>query len=326
MDTQKSCCAASRTQVDLGRDAASSTQVNIDRVADTNSSNKLEGMILIPDGEFHMGTDHGEGFPSDGEGPIRKVRMRSFYISPYAVTNAAFKAFVDDTGFITEAEQYGWSYVFHLLASDDVKKKVTNAPQQVPWWLVVEGAYWARPEGEDSHIEDRLDHPVVHISWNDAEQYCRWAGQRLPTEAEWEYAARGGLERKTYPWGDLLKQDNEHQCNIWQGKFPDKNHGSDGYVGTAPVHAYKPNGYGLYNMSGNVWEWCADSFTPEYHTVTEVDNPFFSKETGKKSMRGGSYLCHQSYCNRYRLAARSSNTPDSSTGNCGFRTVADATV
>jgi len=280
-------------------------------------------MILIPAGEFHMGTDHKEGFASDGEGPIRKVKMRSFYIAPYAVTNAAFKGFVDQTGYITEAERFGWSYVFHLLVSDEVKRKVTNAPQQVPWWLVVEGAYWAQPEGEDSDIADRLNDPVVHISWHDAEQYCRWAGQRLPTEAEWEYAARGGLERRTYPWGDLLKQDNEHHCNIWQGKFPDKNHASDGYIGIAPVDAYKPNGYGLYNMSGNVWEWCADWFTPEYHIVTGNDNPFYMTSTGKKSMRGGSYLCHQSYCNRYRVAARSSNTPDSSTGNCGFRTVAD---
>ncbi|MEK3884726.1 formylglycine-generating enzyme family protein [Paenibacillus sp. PL2-23] len=276
-------------------------------------------MVTIPAGEFMMGTDSPEGFPADGEGPARMVAMDAFQISPYAVTNADFKAFVDATGYITEAERFGWSYVFHLLVSEETKAMVANVPQAVPWWLVVHGAYWAAPEGSDSSISERMNHPVIHISWNDAQAYCEWAGVRLPTEAEWEYAARGGLERKTYPWGDLLKQDGKHQCNIWQGKFPVKNNASDGYVGTAPVDAYEPNGYGLYNVSGNVWEWCSDGFTPAYHQVTPAKNPHYTKKTEKRSMRGGSYLCHRSYCNRYRVAARSSNTPDSSTGNCGFR-------
>jgi|DewCreStandDraft_2_1066082.scaffolds.fasta_scaffold22251_1 formylglycine-generating enzyme required for sulfatase activity len=336
MDTPKSCCAAGRELVESAKYVSaetthSSTEVQEVRTHDSTEhdvskrNNALrETMIHIPAGEFDMGTDNADGFPSDGEGPVRKVKVDGFYISPCAVTNAEFKAFVEDTGYITEAEQFGWSYVFHLLLSEEVKRKVENVPQQVPWWYVVQGAHWAQPEGEDSTIIERMNHPVVHISWNDAHAYCQWAGLRLPTEAEWEYAARGGLERKTYPWGDLLKQDGEHRCNIWQGKFPEKNHGSDGYVGTAPVNAYKPNGYGLYNVSGNVWEWCVDWFTPLYHKVTALDNPRFDQPTGKRSMRGGSYLCHQSYCNRYRVAARSSNTPDSSTGNCGFRCVADA--
>jgi len=279
--------------------------------------------VDIPGGMFEMGTNAADGFPGDGEGPARSIQVDAFRMSPHAVTNAQFQTFVQATGYRTEAEKYGWSYVFHLLVSEETSSKVHNVPHGVPWWLVVEGADWMRPEGPDSSISDRMDHPVVHVSWNDAEAFCAWAGARLPTEAEWEYAARGGLKGKTYPWGDLLKPDGRHRCNIWQGKFPVKNNASDGYIGTAPVDAYEPNGYGLYNVSGNVWEWCADWFSPEYHRATASVNPRFATDTGRRSMRGGSYLCHRSYCNRYRVAARSANTPDSSTGNCGFRPAAD---
>lgn len=270
-----------------------------------------------------MGTDSQEGFPQDGEGPIRKVKLSGFQISKYAVTNAEFMKFVDDTGYKTEAERFGWSYVFHLLVSEKMKQEVRDVPQQVPWWYVVDGACWKNPEGPGSDIEDRMNHPVIHLSWNDANAYCKWSGTRLPTEAEWEYAARGGLEQKKYPWGDELEPADEHRCNIWQGKFPVRNDGADGYIGTAPVDAFQPNGYGLYNMSGNVWEWCEDWFSPHYHKRTDKRNPKYMNETGVRSMKGGSYLCHHSYCNRYRVAARSSNTPDSSTGNCGFRVAAN---
>jgi len=320
VEHMKSCCAASRGSEHLRR---VDQEASVSELSAYDKLNMAERLIHIEGGTFDMGTDSAEGVLSDGEGPIRKVTVNSFRISPYAVTNAEFHSFVEATGYVTEAESFGWSYVFHLLASEQVREQVKDVPQGVPWWLVVEGAYWAKPEGKDSSIEDRMDHPVVHISWNDANAYCKWSGTRLPTEAEWEYAARGGLARRTYPWGDLLKPDGKHMCNIWQGKFPVKNNALDGYIGTAPVHAYEPNGYGLYNSSGNVWEWCADWFSPGYHRQTADLNPLYSQETGRKSMRGGSYLCHRSYCNRYRVAARSSNTPDSSTGNCGFRIAAD---
>jgi sulfatase modifying factor 1 len=259
------------------------------------------------------------GFPADGEGPVRTVRLSGFAICAYAVTNSQFADFVRDTGYVTDAERFNWSFVFHSQLPEPVKARVQRVPRQTPWWYPVTHAYWAQPEGAGSTVYDRLDHPVVHVSWNDAQAYCRWSGTRLPTEAEWEFAARGGLGQKLYPWGDELTPGGEHCCNIWQGRFPVVNTAHDGYAGTAPVHAFAPNGYGLFNVAGNVWEWCADWFSPEYHRVTDATNPLFSQDTGSRSMRGGSFLCHASYCNRYRVAARSSNAPDSSSSNVGLR-------
>jgi formylglycine-generating enzyme required for sulfatase activity len=182
-------------------------------------------------------------------------------------------------------------------------------------------AYWAQPEGPPSAILDRLDHPVVHVSWNDAKACCQWSQTRLPTEAEWEMAARGGLEQACYPWGSELTPDGRHLCNIWQGNFPDRNTLDDGYLGTAPVYAYEPNGFGLHDVVGNVWEWCEDVFSPRYHHITAATDPLYQESGPSRSLRGGSFLCHDSYCNRYRVAARSSNTPDSSASNTGFRVV-----
>ncbi|HZG85061.1 formylglycine-generating enzyme family protein [Paenibacillus sp.] len=323
--TIKSCCAPRRAN-DGETPAPAAAAERAPAAADEAAARckSTDGMIRLPGGTFLMGTDDEEGFPADGEGPVREVTVDSFLIDPYAVTNDQFAAFVRETGYVTEAERFGWSYVFHLLVPEDVKQTVTRVPQQTPWWYAVEGAYWAQPEGPGTSVEGRGDHPVVHISWNDADAYCRWAGKRLPTEAEWEYAARGGLVGKRYPWGDLLKHEGKHMCNIWQGKFPEKNNASDGYVGTCPVDAFEPNGYGLYNVSGNVWEWCADWFHPTYHREENRLNPKGPPAGSNRVMRGGSYLCHKSYCNRYRVAARSSNTPDSSTGNAGFRCAADA--
>lgn len=310
----KTCCTTSRPNSDK-------SAFKEQPITPKNASKA--GMIKIPGGEFMMGTSSKEGFPADGEGPARKVKVNSFFIDQTTVTNAQFSEFVKETGYITEAEQFGWSFVFYSLLSPTMIRKVRQVVRETPWWYTVEGACWYRPEGPDSNIDSRMDHPVIHISWNDANAYCQWAGKRLPTEAEWEYAARGGLEQKRYPWGDELMMNDQHNCNIWQGVFPKHNTEEDGYEGTAPAKSFPPNGYGLYNVSGNVWEWCSDWFTRSIHNRGGRDNPKGPKSGKAKVMRGGSYLCHESYCNRYRVAARSSNTPDSSSGNIGFRCVAD---
>lgn len=314
-----SCCGAGRLDGPLS--LKPEMPPNGQATNETGQIRFLADMAPIPGGSFLMGTDEPEGFPADGEGPVHRVTVAPFLMDRYAVTNRQFAAFVEETGYATDAERFGWSFVFHLFVSPAVAARQFPSPPQTPWWLAVEGADWLHPHGPDSGVADCLDHPVVHISWKDAAAFAEWAGKRLPTEAEWEFAARGGLEQKRYPWGDELKPGGEHRCNIWQGKFPVKNHASDGYAGTGPVNAYKPNGYGLYNMAGNVWEWCADWFSPSYYTSGEADNPQGPAAGEARVLRGGSYLCHSSYCNRYRVAARSRNTPDSSSGNMGFRCV-----
>lgn len=313
------CCSMSRSSV-----AATSLQNSMNLTS--SHPVKLptyDGMVYLASGEFLMGNSSNEGFPADGEGPVRKISLSPFYIDICTVTNQQFYEFVTSTGYQTKAERYGWSFVFYRLLSEKEYKKASLVVQQVPWWVQVNGADWSHPEGPESTINDRMDHPVVHISWNDANAYCAWAGKRLPTEAEWEYAARGGLVQKRFPWGDDLLMDGQHQCNIWQGEFPKTNTKEDGYEGTAPAKSYSPNGYGLYNMSGNVWEWCSDWFSRSVHTRGGRSNPKGPEIGKEKILRGGSYFCHESYCNRYRVAARSKNTPDSSTGHAGFRCAAD---
>lgn len=260
-------------------------------------------------------------FPDDGEGPVREVHLDPFEISCHAVSNLQFGDFVRETGYATDAERFGWSFVFEGLLPDDRRSELKTRAAETPWWLMVPHAYWAQPEGANSSVLGRMDHPVVHVSWNDAKAYCHWAGTRLPTEAEWEMAARGGLSQALYPWGDELMPAGAHRCNIWQGEFPGHNSIEDGYFGTAPVHAFQPNGYGLHNPVGNVWEWCEDYFSPTYHSRTQANNPLNTNAAPNRSMRGGSFLCHESYCNRYRVGARSSNSPDSSSSNVGFRVV-----
>lgn len=268
-----------------------------------------------------MGTNADEGFPADGEGPMHKVRVRAFLIDRTTVTNAEFAAFVAETGYQTDSERLGWSFVFYQLLPRDFPP--TRAIACAPWWRQVEGASWQHPEGPQSNVAERHDHPVVHVSWNDAAAFARWAGKRLPTEAEWEFAARGGLSKQRYPWGDELAPNDEHRCNIWQGRFPHENTADDGFIGTAPAESFPPNGYGLYNMAGNVWEWCADWFSPTYYQDSPRTDPKGPRAGTSRVIRGGSYLCHASYCNRYRVAARSSNTPDSATGHMGFRCARD---
>jgi formylglycine-generating enzyme len=273
-------------------------------------------------GTFIMGSND-QRFADDGEGPVRQVTLGEFVIACFAVSNLQFGDFVRATGYVTDAEKYGWSYVFAGFLPEQTRREIGSRAAETPWWVPTPHAWWAQPEGPPSNVLDRLDHPVVHISWNDAKAYCLWSGTRLPTEAEWEMAARGGLEQKTYPWGDELTAGGEHRCNIWQGDFPEHNTAEDGYAGTAPVHAFAPNGYGLYNMAGNVWEWCEDYFSPRYHQITTARDPLQGEPAPNRSLRGGSFLCHQSWCNRYRVAARSSNTPDSSASNIGFRVARD---
>jgi formylglycine-generating enzyme len=269
----------------------------------------------VPSQTFAMGDAFGDGARADGERPVHSVRVSAFDIDATTVTVADFRAFVGDTGYRTEAEAYGWSAVFHSAVTDD--DAVVGTMAGTPWWVGVSGADWAHPSGPSSVALD--DHPVVHVSWNDAQAYCSWAGRRLPTEAEWECAARGGSASQRYPWGDSLR--GEWACNIWQGTFPTFNSGDDGWHTTAPARTYLANGYGLYQMVGNVWEWCADWFSPTYYAMSPDADPPGPGLGVARVIRGGSYLCHDSYCNRYRNAARSSNTPDSSTGNTGFRTV-----
>lgn len=276
--------------------------------------------VLIPGGHFKMGDAYDEGYPADGETPVHGVSLDAFSLDTTTVTNRMFARFVKETGYRTESEIYGSSAVFHL----DVTAKAADILGQAagtPWWLNIRGATWAHPTGTQSDWQDRPEHPVVQVSHNDALAYCRWAGRRLPTEAEWEYGARGGLEGQRYAWGnELLGTDGEHMCNIWQGVFPTLNTKDDGFTATASVKSYAPNGYGLYEMAGNVWEWCADWFLPRYYQNSPADNPQGPSIGSGRVMRGGSYLCHDSYCNRYRVAARSKNDPDSATSNCGFRT------
>jgi formylglycine-generating enzyme required for sulfatase activity len=270
-----------------------------------------------------MGDGFGEGYVADGETPVHEVELAAFHIDVTAVTNAQFATFVKDTGHVTEAERFGSSAVFHLLVeapATDVLGRAAGAP----WWFEVAGADWRHPGGRGSSVGARQDHPVVHVSWADAAAYAAWAGKRLPTEAEWEYAARGGLAGRRFAWGDDLTPRGRWQCNIWQGTFPRHNTEDDGYLGTAPVRRYRPNGYGLHQMAGNVWEWCADWFSPSYYAESPLAAPQGPPLGESRVMRGGSYLCHDSYCHRYRVAARSSNTPESSTGNLGFRCANDA--
>ncbi|MCU1422828.1 MAG: sulfatase modifying factor 1 (C-alpha-formyglycine-rating enzyme 1) [Microbacteriaceae bacterium] len=302
----------------------------------------------VPAQTFLMGDRHGDDRWGDGEGPAHPVTLAAFDIDTTSVTNGDFARFAEATGYRTEAESFGYSAVFHLvLAAED--EDVLGQPPQTPWWLGVAGADWRHPGGRHSSIDGLREHPVTHISWNDAQAYCSWAGRRLPTEAEWECASRGGLEGARYPWGDDRGGDDRGgddrggeasatpatptpapsanavgawRCNIWQGDFPARNTEADGFLTTSPVRTFEPNGYGLWQTVGNVWEWCADWYDSGFYAVSPAEDPRGPEGGDARVMRGGSFLCHDSYCNRYRNSARSSNTPDSSMANTGFRTVA----
>lgn len=276
--------------------------------------------LRIPGGHAWLGTQRAE-IAADGEAPLRQVRLAPVLMVQTAVSNAEFAAFVTATGHVTDAERLGWSFVFWSLLPDHTAP--TQAIADAEWWRRVDAATWRDIAGP--HTAAALwhpDHPVVHVSWHDACAYAAWAGGRLPREAEWEHAARGGLGDVRFPWGDREPDDTGFlPCNIWQGQFPVRNTAADGHAATAPIVSYAPNGYGLYNLAGNVWEWAADRFGVP--SLRKDARARAAALRGFRVLKGGSYLCHRSYCYRYRIAARSANSPDSTTCHQGFRIVWD---
>ncbi len=278
--------------------------------------------VSIPRGVGLLGTDN-PIIRADGEGPLRRGLVRSLSMSVGAITNAEFAAFVADTGYLTEAEHLGWSFVFWNQVPDYAGQ--TQSVPGSPWWHRLDGASWQCITGPKCTLVNELpDHPVVHVSWNDATAYASWVGGRLPTELEWEHAARGGLGDVRFPWGDAEPSETQNLfCNIWQGRFPKVNTSEDGYYATAPSMSFEPNGYGLFNMVGNVWDWTADS----YRKPAQFAKPEPKKSAQPNVMKvakGGSFLCHKTYCYRYRIAARIANSIDSATTHMGFRVVWDS--
>lgn len=306
-----SCCGPSR---DASQRAAPTT-------APVPPGGMRVGAIRVPGGPSFVGTNAPE-IPQDGEGPERPIFLDDFFLEATTVTNARFAAFVEATGYVTEAERFGWSSVFF----GDAERLAAARAQGsgLPWWHRVDGATWRKPEGAGSTIETRLDHPVVQVSWTDATAFASWVGGRLPTEAEWEHAARGGALRRRFPWGDTEPNDRTIHANLWQGHFPERNTLADGYERTAPAACFDPNPLGFYNFSGNVWEWTQDAFHIHADVPFARQRNVQAQAYDEKVLKGGSFLCHISYCYRYRIAARMALTPDSATSNAGFRIAYDA--
>ena len=304
-------------------------------------STATEGMIRIPGGSFLMGSD--QHYPE--EAPAHKVKVRGFWMDAHTVTNRDFQRFVEATGHVTLAEKPANAEDYpgakpELLVPSSVMFQKSAGPVDLRnpynWWTYVAGADWRHPRGPDSSLEGLLDHPVVHVAFEDAEAYARWAGKELPTEAEWEFAARGGLDGAAYVWGDEYMPDGKPMANTWQGEFPWQNLLEDGHEWTAPVGMFPPNGYGLHDMAGNVWEWTVDWFQNHdqiQKSCCTLDNPrggqaekSYDPRTPairipRRVMKGGSYLCAPNYCRRYRPAARMAQPIDTSTCHLGFRCV-----
>jgi formylglycine-generating enzyme required for sulfatase activity len=301
-----------------------------------------EGMVWVPGGEFTMGS-RDPAF-RDAQ-PLHRVRVHSFWMDATEVTNAQFEAFVKATGYVTVAERTPRAEDFpgappeNLVAGSVVFSPPDHAvplDDHFQWWGYVRGASWRHPEGPRSSLDGRMDHPVVHIAFPDAAAYAQWAGKRLPTEAEWEFAARGGLDGREFVWGDELTPSGKFMANTFQGEFPQHNTGADGFLATAPARSFPPNGYGLYDMAGNVWEWVSDWYRPDHHAVLAaaaeiIDNPsgpatsVDPSEPGvwKHVHKGGSFLCTDQYCARYKPGGRGKGEPDTGTNHLGFRCVRD---
>ncbi len=276
--------------------------------------------VEVNGGTALLGTNNPQ-IPDDGEGPMCKKRVKPFRMGQAVVTNKEFQQFVNQTGYQTDAERFGWSFVFW----SDVSERVpaTLGVDGAGWWRRVDGATWKEINGPGTEAEIwHPDHPVVHVTHADAKTYAKWVGGRLPREVEWEHAARGGLGDVRFPWGDSEPNDSDnYPCNIWQGDFPYFNTGRDGWKTTAPAKSFQPNAIGLYNMIGNVWEWTADAY--QVKSRKKLVRQRMKQMRGFKVLKGGSFICHRSYCYRYRIAARTGNSPDSSTTHQGFRVVWD---
>lgn len=312
--------------------------------SDLGTTNK--GMVLIPSGEFTMGGKSSQADPD--EFPRHKVAVSAFYLDATEVTNEQFEVFVKETGYVTIAERsINWDDLRKQLPPGSAKPPDSllnpgslvfkSSPVEVElsdpsnWWSWILGANWRHPEGPGSSIQDRMQHPVVHISWEDANAFAKWAGKRLPTEAEWEWAAMGGVQDAKYPWGNQPVEQAYDKANFWQGFFPVENLELDGYYGTAPVKSFPSNNHGLYDMAGNVWEWCSDKYHVEAYSQESANevaqNPLgpdssfdpFEPYAEKYVMRGGSFLCNDSYCSGYRVARRMKSSKDSGFNHTGFR-------
>ncbi|RYF98673.1 MAG: formylglycine-generating enzyme family protein, partial [Chitinophagaceae bacterium] len=314
----------------------------------SSDSGDRKGMVFIDGGAFNMGAVDKIG--RDDEYPQHQVSVDGFWMDVTEVTNGQFAAFVKATGYVTTAEQKpDWEELKKqvppgtpkpadsLLVPASLVFAATSSPvpldNPAQWWQWVSGANWKHPQGPQSTIEGKDNYPVVQVSWDDANAYAKWAGKRLPTEAEWEFAARSKMQGKVYTWGDEPVTQGKQKTNIWQGRFPDDNKLQDGFAGSAPVRSFTPNSYGLYDIAGNVWEWCSDWYDSNYYNTVNgaaAKNPHGPsasndpQEPGvpKRVVRGGSFLCHESYCASYRVSARMKTSPDTGLEHTGFRCVA----
>lgn len=345
--SQEHCSPTSKAAL-MGNGNQSNSDFN--KNIPTKDSISHEGMVFIEGNTFLMGATDDEGRPD--EYPAHKVKVNDFWIDKHEVTNAQFRKFVEATGYVTVAERKpDWNEMKKQLPPGTPKPPdsvlvpgalVFSPPNHaVPlnnpsrWWSWVPGASWRHPTGPESNIKGKDNYPVIQVAWEDAIAYAKWAGKRLPTEAEWEYAARGGLKNKTYPWGNEKPEEGQPKANTWQGSFPNQNTDWDQYNGIAPVKSFTPNGYGLYDMAGNVWEWTSNWYDAKYYkqladkTTTNPQGPAINQisnhpRMSMKAIRGGSFMCNKSYCKGYRVTSRMMSSPDSGLQNLGFRCVSSS--